>query len=134
MSYRYISCLGCHSPSTSAFVLVSSQVVPSPVVVFQRRLYIPGLVSSRVQTTSASFPCTHSIALHSLPWWYYFPKYVFFISVWPHVHRHIFISVLSSFVTWELVMSTVSIPYSIWNHLVDMFLNIMYGCILLSHS
>ena len=34
-------------------------------------------------------------------------------SVWPHAHLHIFISVTSSFFMWELVTSTVSIPYSI---------------------
>ena len=35
------------------------------------------------------------------------------LSVWPHAHLHIFISVTSSFFTWELVTGTVSIPYSI---------------------
>ena len=31
------------------------------------------------------------------------------ISVWPHADLHIFISVTSSFLTWELVIGTVSI-------------------------
>ena len=35
------------------------------------------------------------------------------LSVWPHAHLHIFISVTSSFFTWELVTGTVSIPYII---------------------
>ena len=35
------------------------------------------------------------------------------LSVWLHAHLHIFISVTSSFFTWELVTGTVSIPYSI---------------------
>ena len=35
------------------------------------------------------------------------------LSVWPHAHLHIFISVTSSFFAWELVTGTVSIPYSI---------------------
>ena len=35
------------------------------------------------------------------------------LSVWPHAHPHIFISVTSSFFTWELVTGTVSIPYNI---------------------
>ena len=34
------------------------------------------------------------------------------LSVWPHAHQHIFISVTSRFFTWELVIGTVSIPYS----------------------
>ena len=35
------------------------------------------------------------------------------LSVWPHAHLHIIISVTSSFFPWELVTGTVSIPYSI---------------------
>ena len=37
-----------------------------------------------------------------------------YLSVWPHDHLHIFISVISSFFTFtrELVIGTVSIPYS----------------------
>ena len=31
------------------------------------------------------------------------------LSVWPHAHPHIFISVTSSFFAWELVIGTVSI-------------------------
>ena len=34
------------------------------------------------------------------------------LSVWPHTHQDIFISVTSSFFTRELVIGTVSIPYS----------------------
>ena len=33
-----------------------------------------------------------------------------YLSVWPHAHLHIFISVTSSFFTWELVTGTLSIP------------------------
>ena len=36
-----------------------------------------------------------------------------YLSVCPHAHLHIFISVISSVFTWELVTGTVSIPYSI---------------------
>ena len=45
------------------------------------------------------------------------------LSVWPHAHRHIFISVTSSFFTWELVTGTVSIPYSIagWTIILCIF-------------
>ena len=35
------------------------------------------------------------------------------LNVWPHVYLHIFIYVTSSLFTWELVIGTVSIPYSI---------------------
>ena len=41
------------------------------------------------------------------------------LSVWPHSHLHIFISATSSFFTWELVIGTVSIPYSIAGWLND---------------
>ena len=45
------------------------------------------------------------------------------LSVWPHAHLHIFISVTSSFFTWELVTGTVSIPYSIagWTIVLSIF-------------
>ena len=62
-----------------------------------------------------------------------FVSYMIF-SVWPHAHLQIFISVTSSFFTWDLVTGTVSIPYSIsWlnDHLVDLSFN-MCGT-LLSH-
>ena len=36
-----------------------------------------------------------------------------FLSVWPHDHRYIFISVTSSFSTWDLITGNVSIPCSI---------------------
>ena len=35
------------------------------------------------------------------------------LSVWPHAHLHIFISVTSNVLTWELVIGTFFIPYSI---------------------
>ena len=35
------------------------------------------------------------------------------LSVWPHAHMYIFISVNSSLFTWDLVTGTVSIPCSI---------------------
>ena len=47
------------------------------------------------------------------------------LRVWPHAHLHIIISVTCSLFTWELVIVTVSIPYSIAgtnNHRVDLSL------------
>ena len=58
------------------------------------------------------------------------------ISVWPHVHLRILISVTSSFFTWELVTDTVSIPYSIagWTIILCIFpLTHSCGGTLLSH-
>ena len=56
-----------------------------------------------------------------------------YLSVWPHAHLHIFISVTCtvtcSFFTWELVIGTVSIQYSIAgmnNHRVDLFLHMWW--------
>ena len=45
------------------------------------------------------------------------------LSMWPHAHLHIFISVTSSFFTCELVTGTVSIPYSIagWTIIMCVF-------------
>ena len=56
------------------------------------------------------------------------------LSVWPHAHLHIFISVTSSFFTWELVTGTVAIPYSIagWTIILCIF-PLTCGGTLLSH-
>ena len=59
-----------------------------------------------------------------------------YLSVWPHAHLHILISVTSSFFTWELVTGTVSIPYSIarWTIVLWIFPLTCGGrCTLLSH-
>ena len=55
-------------------------------------------------------------------------------SVWPHAHLHIFISVTSSFFTWELVTGTVSVQYSIagWTNMLCIFPSTCGGT-LLSH-
>ena len=56
------------------------------------------------------------------------------LSMWPHAHLHIFISVTSSFFTWELVSGTVSVPYSIagWTIILCIF-PLTCGGTLLSH-
>ena len=48
-----------------------------------------------------------------------------FLSVWPHAHLHIFICVSSHFFTWELVIDTVSIPYSNIIYIVLYLLQVM---------
>ena len=35
---------------------------------------------------------------------------MWYLVVWPHAHLHIFISVTSSFFTWEIVIGSISIP------------------------
>ena len=56
------------------------------------------------------------------------------LSVWPHAHLHIFISVTSSFFAWELVTGTVSIPYSIAGWTIILFIfPFTCGGTLLSH-
>ena len=76
----------CHLQSLSSdVVLVYVYVAKSP------RSRFPAL------------PCL-SLMLSFLTW---------SLSVWPHAHLHIFISVISSFFMWELVTGTVFIPYSI---------------------
>ena len=63
-SFRWLSCLGWHSPSISAsvFLFFFSQVVPSPKSFFR---CILGLVSLRGQTTSVLLSCTSLLC--SLP-------------------------------------------------------------------
>ena len=57
LSFRWLSCLGWHSPSifASVFFAFFSRVVPSPESFFLRRL---GLASLRGQTTWVALSCT----------------------------------------------------------------------------
>ena len=56
------------------------------------------------------------------------------LSVWPHAHLDIFMSVTSSFFAWELVTGSVSIPYSIpgWTIILWIF-PLTCGGTLVSH-
>ena len=83
-------------------------MVPSPV--FFRRIL--GLACWRVQTTSVLFPAPLCDVLYLLSLSLMSSFLTWSLSVWPHAHLHFFISVTSSFFTWELVIGTISIPYS----------------------
>ena len=82
----------------------------------------------------------------SSPRWYHLQSLIYFkslpmssfltwsLSVWPHVHLHISVSVTSSLFACELVIGTVSIPYSIagWTIILWIF-PVTCGGTLLSH-
>ena len=87
---------------------------PYPVFVFQCTLVI---VSPRIQTIPVSLSCTSlCCSLRSFSPWCYNSLCSMLVCGRMPIDRHIFISVTSSFFTWELFIGTVSTQYSCMVH------------------
>ena len=112
-----------HDVVLSFLLPIFSRVVPSPESFFRRIL---GLASIRGQTTSVGTFIHLSVIFSTVRLSLMFSFLTWYLSVWPHAHLHIFISVTSSFFTWELVTGTVFHPVQhSWNLSVVAYIRIV---------
>ena len=107
--------LHVHSPSSSSLgcgVAVADTILLQPVLSWTSSFVVPMALMSRL-TQSIHF--CFSLPRFLLPGGTIYAESFFrriLGLVWPHAHLHFFISVTSSFFTWEIVTGTVSILYT----------------------